>query len=386
MLSPSLDTRPPDAPPAAPNQTAGAHVALFMHSFAGGGAERVMVNLAHGLAARGLRVDLVVVRAEGPYKELLSPDVRLINLNCRRSPASLPALARYLRRERPAALLSAMGVPNLTALWARRLARFRGRVVVSVHVNLSAHYQHAGLGDRIFPPLFRRFYPTADATVAVSEDMADDLKRAFRLPPAKVRTIYNPVVTDALRESARGPVPHPWLAVGQPPVVLSVGRLCPQKDFGTLLAAFARLRERLPSRLIILGEGPDRAALQSAVTEKGLTGSVALPGFQPNPYAYMACAAVYALSSRWEGLPTVLIEALACGSPVVSTDCPSGPREILGGGRWGRLVPVGDADALAGALEAAIREPNARPSPESWAEFEADRAAARYEQVLLESE
>lgn len=382
---PTTLTHTPKTAPRDPTSTKGAHVALFMHSFAGGGAERVMVNLAEGLAARGLRVDMVVVRPDGPYRSLLSPDVRLVDLGCRRALRSLPPLVRYLRRERPAALLSAMGDSNLIALWARIVARYRGRVVVSVHINLSRHYQGtSGFKDRFFPFLYRRFYPGADAVVAVSQDAADDLTRTLGLPANLVQRIYNPVVTPALFAAAQEPVTHPWFAPGEPPVILSVGRLCAQKDFLMLIQAFAQVHRRQAARLVILGEGPDRAALEQAVAAHGLTGAVDLPGFAANPYAYMSRAAAYVLSSRWEGLPTVLIEALACGARVVSTDCPSGPREILRDGQIGRLVPVGDAGSLADALEETLGDATrGHAPPEAWAEFHATRAAENYEKVLL---
>lgn len=374
---------PQEAPPA--GKAKGGHVALYMQSFAGGGAERVMVNLAAGLAARGLHVDLIVARSEGPYLSLVPPDVRLIDLHSRRSLTSLPGLARYLRRERPDALLAAMGTSNLIALGARTLARFRGRVVLSVHINLSVHYKNAeGVAGRLFPLLFRWLYPTADAIVAVSEEAALDLRQAFRLPPDRVRMIYNPVVSPGLLLKMAEPVEHSWFAPGQPPVVLSVGRLCPQKDYLTLIRAFARVQAQTSARLVILGEGPDRAALEAAVIELGLTDAVSLPGFVLNPYAYMARSATFALSSRWEGLPTVLIEALACGARVVSTDCPSGPREILRDGLYGTLVPVGDPAALAAALEASLQARGGPAVPEeSWTVFEADYAAADYEKVLF---
>ena len=361
------------------------HVALFMQSFAGGGAERVMINLAYGLAARGWRVDLLVSRVEGPYFALIKPGIRLIDLGCRRSLTSLPALALYLRREKPDALLSAMGVSNLIALWAASAARFRGRVVVSVHINLSFHYKHAvGVHHKLFPYMYRRFYPKADAIVAVSEESAADLRDVFGMPAARVRMIYNPVVSPALLAQADEPVDHHWFAPGQPPVILAVGRLCEQKDYPTLLRAFAKIQARTRVNLLILGEGSDRAALEKLVIDLELGGRVEMPGFQSNPYAYMAQAAVYVLSSRWEGLPTVLIEALACGTPVVSTDCPSGPEEILCGGKYGRLVPVGDSDALAIALEESLGGENGQVPTQSWAAFASDQAAANYEKVLWE--
>ena len=363
-----------------------AHVALYMQSFAGGGAERIMVNLAQGLAGRGLRVDMVVARAEGPYLSMIPSGVRLVDLKCRRSLTSLPGLAHYLRRERPAALLSAMGASNLIALAAKSLAKFPGRVIISVHVNLSAHYQHErGIKSGILPFLYRRFYARADAVVAVSQEAAADLTESFGLPPGRIRMIYNPVVTSSLFEQAKQPIHHRWFGPGQIPVVISVGRLCEQKDFLSLIQAFAKVRAHRPVRLVILGEGPDRPRLEAAVSEMGLSDCVELPGFVSNPYAFMAQSALYVLSSRWEGLPTVLIEALACGLPVVSTDCPSGPREILHDGQYGILVAMGDVDALAQAIEASLVGPNVPASSESWAVFETAFAAERYEQALLEN-
>ena len=363
----------------------GRRIALYMEAFTGGGAERVMVNLARGLAARGHQVDMVVVRAEGPYLALLPPEVRLIRLRGGRSLTSLPDLVRYLRRERPAALLSAIEHSNLIALWASAAARYPGRVVVSVHINLSMEIDNAtGLKGRVMPFLCRRFYHGADAVVAVSREAAHDLTARLGLSPGQVQTIYNPVITPALFEQAKEPVDHPWFKPGQPPVILSAGRLCPQKDFQTLIRAFAQVRARTPARLIILGEGPDRPALEGMVAALALGDAVEMPGFAANPYAYMARAASYVLSSRWEGLPTVLIEALACGLPVVATDCPSGPREILCDGKHGRLVPVGDTDALAQAMELSLHDGKGIAPEQNWAVFHMEHAAAEYEKVLLD--
>lgn len=368
----------------------GRPVALYMQSFAGGGAERVMINLAQGLAARGLRVDMVVSRTDGPYLSLLSPNVRLIDLNCRRSLHSIPGLIRYLRQEKPQALLSAMGPSNLIALWAKTAARYPGRVVISVHINISMHYRHSGrLSNRLFLKLFQIFYPLADAVVAVSQDAANDLTDSVGLSPSKIRMIYNPVISPALLEQAGQAIAHPWFAPGQPPVILAAGRLSEQKDFLTLIRAFAKIREQCQARLVILGEGPDRSLLEAAILEHGLTERVEMPGFTANPYAYMKQAAVYVLSSRWEGLPTVLIEAMACGTPVISTDCPSGPREILQAGLLGVLVPVGDSDAMASAILQTLEEvANGTRSSAPLSGLDAyysGRAAENYEQVLLRS-
>jgi glycosyltransferase involved in cell wall biosynthesis len=232
--------------------------------------------------------------------------------------------------------------------------------------------------------LARHFYPRADAIIAVSNGIADDLAQVTGLPRERITTIYSPVITPELQEKARAPLDHPWFAQGSPPVLLGVGRLVPQKDFPTLLKAFARVRAVRKARLVILGEGIRRMELETLVRELGVAADVTLPGFVANPFPYMAGASVFVLSSAWEGLPGVLIEAMACGCPVVSTDCPSGPAEILDGGAYGPLVPVGNDEALAKAILSVLETP---PDPERLrvraALFSVDRAADRYLEVLL---
>jgi glycosyltransferase involved in cell wall biosynthesis len=234
-------------------------------------------------------------------------------------------------------------------------------VVVSERGNLSHHLFHGRRRFRLrlrgLPPLLRRMYPRADAIVCVSDGVARDLASLTGVPAARMRTVYNPVVTPELLAQAEAIAPHPWLQDGGPPVVLGVGRLVDQKGFATLLEAVARLRRERPLRLLVLGEGRRRGALERQARRLGLGADFALPGFAPNPFAYMARAGVFVLSSVYEGLPGVLIQALACGCPVVSTDCPDGPREILAGGEYGPLVPVGDAAALAAAIGRVLDAP-----------------------------
>jgi glycosyltransferase involved in cell wall biosynthesis len=293
--------------------------------------------------------------------------------------ASLPALARYLRREQPAVLLSAMSHANIVALWARRLSGASTRVVVSERVTLSVvAAQTSRRRGRLRPHLIRWFYPWADGIVAVSRGVADDLARTAGLDRERIDVIYNPIGTPELRELAQAPVDHPWLSSDGPPVVLAAGRLLPQKDFPTLIRAFARVRRLRTARLLVLGEGEQRSLLRDLARTLGIEAEVDLPGFVPNPYAYMARASLFVLSSRFEGLPGVLIEALCCGVPVVATDCPSGPREILEEGRYGRLVPVGDEAALGEAIGDALAGGVARPPPESWARFGLETVVDQY--------
>jgi glycosyltransferase involved in cell wall biosynthesis len=357
-----------------------APIAFFYPSMRGGGAERVLVNLVDGLVARGIPVDVVLAAAEGPLLGALSPAARVVVLGSRRVlPCVLP-LAKYLRKERPRVLLSSMSHANVVAIWARALSRVSTPVIVTVHNTLSVTSRKAH--GWIWPHLIRAFYPRADGIVAVSGDAADDLARTARIPRDRIEVIYNPVITSSLRQQARRAPDHPWLAPGQPPVVLGVGRLTRQKDFPTLIRAFADLRRRRSARLIILGEGDERSALTALVTELGLDSDVALLGFRDDAAAYMAHSAVFVLSSAWEGLPTVLIEALAAGARVVSTDCPSGPREILQDGRLGALVPVGDPVALARAIGDTLDQPNGRVPPEALVAFTSEAALEHYLRLI----
>lgn len=337
-------------------------IALFLPSLAGGGAERVFAVLAQGLAERGIATEVVLARAEGPHLAAVRAAVPVVDLRAASTRHALLPLARYLRRRRTDVLVAALGHANIVAVWARWLARVDTAVVITHH--LSVQPATASLGARAWSILRAAFYPWADAIVSVSRDTAVDLARAVRLPRDRVEVILNPVITPDLEARGAIELDHPWFGPGEPPVVMGIGRLHRQKDFPTLIHAFALLRRERPARLVILGEGPDRGALEELVRELAVADDVALPGFVDNPYAYLSRAAVLALSSIYEGLPTVIIEALALGTPVVSTDCPSGPREILEDGDLGSLVPVGDPAALAAAIGATLAQTPAPVPPD----------------------
>ena len=362
-----------------------ARIAIFVPSMRGGGAERMMFNLAGGLVERGYAVDLVLVRGEGAYLARLPAAVQVIDLKSSGVFASLPALVSYLRRSPPDVMLAAMTHTGLTAIAARWLAQAKMRLVVSERNNLSESVRdNPSIKTRLFPILARLLYPSADAITAVSRGVAQDFAQQTHLPEQSITVIYNPTVTPQLLSDAAQPVTHPWLMDKQFPVILCAGRLVEQKGFATMLRAFQQVNAALPSRLIILGEGEKRAELEALVQTLGLQGSVDLPGFAENPFAYMRHADLFVLSSQYEGFPNVLVEAMACGCPVVSTNCPDGPFEILDGGRYGRLVPVGDADALAQAIIATLRQP---PPPtllsQRAQQFSVDNITSEYLSVLL---
>lgn len=361
-------------------------VAIFMHGLYGGGVERTMLNLAEGMASKAVAVDLVLVRLAGAFQSQIPANVHLVNLNAGRALSSFWQLVRYMRQSKPDAMLSTIHYTNLVAIWARSWAKQPLRLAVSEHDTFSVWIQTRPVWYRwAFRELLARFYPRADAVVGVSAGVADDLARACRMERERVRVIYNAVITPAQQQKARKPLEHPWFQAGEPPVVLAIGRLTEQKNFPLLLRAAARVRREQPLRLIILGEGEDRPALERLVETLGLAGDVQLPGFASNPYAYLHHAALFVLSSSWEGLPTVLIEALAYCRAVVSTNCPSGPAEILQGGKYGRLTPVGDEEALAEAIRAGINGEIPPPPPESWQPYSVSAIADQYLHLLLEN-
>jgi len=372
-------------------------IALFPGSLPSGAIQDVAVNLSAAFAARGYRVDLVAARVTGAMRAPLAPAVRVVDLRARstRLPwvarkrrrwllASVPELTDYLRRERPAVLVGGGSYANLAALLARRLAGTATRIVFSEQNPLSWACRNPGRRKLILPLLARRYYPDADEIITCSRGIADDLADFARLPRERISPIHNPVLTGEVVAAAAEPLDHPWFAPGAPPVVLSAARLAVQKDLGTMLRAFARVRARRAVRLVILGEGGERARLEDLARRLGVAEDVAMPGHVANPLAYMARAAVFALSSIYEGFGNVLVEALACGRPIVSTDCPGGPREVLDDGRYGRLVAVGDDAAFAAALEQALDVPvDAAGQRRRAADFAVEPIADRYLAVLL---
>ena len=393
-------------------------IALLSRGITGGGVQHMMLNLARELVRYGYRVDLLV-REENHGDTHAMPDGVRLEILTRSSrwqahllamradpkgimtmarpvllpitPASvltyLPALRHYLAHERPAALIAATTYLNVAAVWAVALAKTSTRLVLSERDNLSTSIFAADKRRkwrwRFAPPLVRRAYSRADAVVSVSDGVGDDLAQVTGLARRAITTIYNPAITVDLAKRCAAPITHPWLVSSGPPVVLAAGRLVEKKDYATLLRAIAIGRRRQAIRLIILGDGPERGRLEALCHELSISDIVDMPGYEANPHAYLARAAVFVLSSRREGFPNVLLEALACGCPVVSTDCPSGPAEALANGTFGRLVPVGDATALAEALLQTLRSPINRETLQARAaQFTVARTTRRYLELL----
>ena len=348
---------PGDAAAAGAAPDAPARIALLVPSLAGGGIATVMLVIARGLADRGHAVDLVVFRRGGDLDGRVPDDVRLIDLRTAKLAIALPKLVRYLKRTRPDLVIAASWYAVLVALAAKRLCCPGVRLWVRQDNVHSIQVVHAGRKNRMILKTIRRLLPSAERIIAVSAGVAEDLARQAPRIAGRVRVVPNPVPHDDVAAMAAAALDHPWFDEPGVPVILSAGRLVGQKDFSTLIRAFAQVMKSRPTRLVILGEGRERGALVALARELGVAESVDLPGFVANPFAWMARARVFAVSSIYEGLSMVLVEAMACGTPVVSTDCPHGPREVLEDGRWGRLVPVGAAGALAAAILETLRDP-----------------------------
>jgi glycosyltransferase involved in cell wall biosynthesis len=370
----------------ASSTSARADLAIFIPSYAGGGGERIGLFLARALADAGLRVDLVVACAHGPLREEPLPGVTKVELGAVTEILAAPAWVHYLKRARPRCAMSLIHTANFSSGIG---AFFVPDVPVIINLRIALRCDPAaqwwfrrwfGFGPE------RRAYKRAARIVGVSQGVADEAAELFEVPAHKVLTITNPRRSrDTSGDIA--PVHEPLF---EKPVVLGVGRLAPQKDFAMLLRAFADVAARRDLNLVILGKGPERASLEALAKELGVAGRVFFPGFVDNPEVYARRARVFALSSRNEGFPGALIEALEAGAAIVSTDCPFGPREVLDGGRFGRLVPVGDAKSFGAAIEAELDEldvgPNARRAERAdWMQrYEPEVITARYLSLIRE--
>ncbi|MDG4561607.1 MAG: glycosyltransferase [Candidatus Competibacter sp.] len=358
-------------------------IAILLPDLRGGGAERMRVMMAREWLARGFEVDFVLRQRRGELLELVPKEARVIDLGVKRARHVVWPLCAYLRQHKPSILLAAMWPLTTVAILARRLSRQNMRVAVSDHNTLSKSYAGWGVLHRVALKLsMGLIYPFADARIAVSRGVAADLSQLSGISKDRFNVIYNPA---ANRNNAGNDlVSRPEDLAPNAKILLSVGTLKLQKDHALLIEAFSRMPAHLNAQLCILGEGKQRPRLEQLVREKHLEGKVLMPGFSLNPGAYYQAADLFVLSSSYEGFGNVIVEALEQGVPVVSTDCPSGPREILCDGKYGRLVPVGDADALAQAMQAALQENPDREALKARArDFAVDKIADEYLDVML---
>jgi len=364
-------------------------VAFLIHDLRDGGAERITVSLANGIAARGFDVDLVLVNKKGKasYFESIDPSVNVRSLKQARTLTSAFGFRDYYNEAAPDVVISALTHINVASIIGRLMARKKPRLVVVEHNQMSKNIGRKKGFVRLAYSAVPRVYRLADLIGVVSEGVKSDFVALTGIPADRVEVLYNPVVTPELQEQSREKPDHPWFQEGEPPVILGIGRLTEQKNFPMLIRSFAAVREKRQARLMFLGQGPDQEQLEAEAMATGYGDDIIFPGFVDNPFAYMSSAAVVALSSNWEGLPTVLIEAMACGTPVVSTDCPSGPSEILEQGRLAPLTPVGDVEAFTKSLDHVLdQKPAVEPLITRANAFSLDAAVDRYLQIAFPSD
>ena len=331
-------------------------LAFLLPDMRGGGAERVALRLMEDFVAAGHEVQLVLMEARGELMPLLPPEVRVFDLHARRIRNVIFPLRRYFREEQPDAIQVSMWPLTVMGVVAHRLSRSRARVVLSEHITLSKQYAYLGrIAWAQLRQSIRFFYPLADARIAVSRQAADDLARISGIPRETIDVVYNPVGAPP-DDAAPGPDIEAFWG-GAPARIITVGSLKEQKNHKLLISSFARLARTRPARLMILGEGELRGELEQLARDEGVAEHVVMPGFFADPWPFYLSANLFALSSDYEGYPLVLIEAMRAGLPIVSTDCERGPDEILAGGRFGALVPCGNAEAFAAAMARMLDDP-----------------------------
>jgi glycosyltransferase involved in cell wall biosynthesis len=360
-------------------------IAMFFWSLELGGVEHMMVQLSRELASRGHDVTLVLARM--PQRQEFTPDpsVQTIRLNAPDIVRTVHLLAKHLRTSQYDVLYTAMPTSNVAAVAALKLSGAKTKLVISERSNPKLEAQHSPSWRYRAAFALQPFaYPRADAIVAVCSDLADDLATFARLRRDSLRVIYNPAFTPRCAASTAAAT-HEWLDNKTVPVIIGAGRFLPQKDWPTLLRAFAQLLQLRPAKLIILGDGPLRNDLVQLASELGISDHLALPGFVPDITPFLAKADVFALSSLWEGFGNVLVQALGAGCSIVATDCANGPSEILNRGEFGELVPVGDPHAFAKALDKAIQQPFDAVRQRGRASlFSAEKSADAYEALFSE--
>jgi len=361
----------------------GADIAFFLQSLDGGGAERAIVALAAEIAKRGHAVDLVVGDADTEFRSEVSTAVRLENFATKSALLGLFRLVAYLRRRNPAVVMSALDLGNIILTAATKLTGYKGRTVISQRAVVAAAHPEWSLGRRLLITFLQRvLFLRVDALISNSHAAANELQELLGVPVV----IPNAVDTDRINRLAGEPLNDHRFSENRCPLILSVGSLTTRKDMGTLIKAFAIVKAQREVRLAIVGEGyqpAERRRIEGLISELGLGESIYLPGFDANPYKWMAAAAVFVSSSTAEGFPNVIAETLALGRPIVATDCPGDTAELLGHGKWGRLVPVGDPQRMAGAILAALDDPGPPDGRVRAADFAPSRITSAYLNVLL---
>lgn len=361
-------------------------ISFIIPSLSLGGIEVNTIRLAKAFYENGYLVDIVTVNSKNDYQEMIPNGIKIVNLNCRKLLLALPKIINYVKKEKPIALISASeGLNIITAMSKQFVKKIPTKIIISIRTHLSTEYKETNRKiKKIFPILSRILYPKVDVIVAVSRGVAQDIQNLLKIPIKNIHIIYNPIFDDSIEELSSQEIHHPIFKKSRDfKIVLGAGRLTKQKDFKTLIYAFNEVRKKMKCKLVIIGEGEERKNLEDLIKKLGIENDVYLLGFVPNPYPYMKEADVFVLSSIWEGFGNVLVEAMATGTNVVSTNCPSGPTEILDNGLYGDLVRVGDYKQLSNSIIKAIENPKSKETIISRAKkFSVTSAFNKYKQII----
>ncbi|KIO70371.1 glycosyltransferase [Caldibacillus thermoamylovorans] len=347
-------------------------ISFFIPTLSAGGIEANTIRLAKGFLRDGYQVDLVVSNSQGDYKERIPSEISIIDFDCKGIISTLPKLINYIKAKKPSVLISASEGANIVASISKLFVRKTlTKIIISIRTHLTTEYKEtSSKKKRLLPILSRLFYPKVDGIVAVSKGVAEDAAEFLNIPIQRMNVIYNPIVDDSIETLSVENVDHPFFIDDRDfPIILGAGRLTKQKDFKTLLYAFKEVRSLIRCKLIIIGEGEERERLEALIKELGISEDTELTGFVQNPYSYMKNADLFVLSSAWEGFGNVIVEAMATGTNVVSTNCPSGPSEILDNGTYGELVEVGDYKTLSESIIKALKKPKSQDILKSRANY-----------------
>lgn len=334
-------------------------IVFLIPSFSTGGAERNVIHVANKLSKEGVNIQFIVINSSGELRNTLNTDINVISLNSSRMSMAIPKLTRLLNKDRPEVIMSTLTQASLALMIARFFLDYKPKIILRVECVLSKMIndeKHNNIFFHLFPLLIRHLFKQANWLIAISKGVKEDLETTFGIKRDIIRVIYNPAIPENLTELAQQQVDHEWYANKILPVIIAVGRLTKQKSFDTLIKAFERVNLKCKARLVILGDGPERKRLEQMTEELKISESVWMPGIVQNPYKYIKKSDVFVLSSVYEGFGNVLAEALACKISIVSTDCKSGPAEILNYGKYGRLVTVLDHTAMSDAILQALND------------------------------
>jgi glycosyltransferase involved in cell wall biosynthesis len=360
-------------------------ISLFIPTLEGAGAEKIVLTLANSFVSKGYHVDLIVIKFKGAFCEQVDSSINVINLNCKRVIFSLFPLINYLNLNKPDILLASLTHINIVSIIAGLFSRVKTKVIVIEHSLKTKLFKNLNLKNRMVDLFMLFTYPKAYRVVAVSKEVAKNISVRSGIELSKIDIINNPIYSNSIILKSKENLNHPWFLENQPPVILSVGRLTEEKNFSLLIRAFANVRNKYNVRLLILGEGKLREQLTALASKLGVEKDFCMPGFVENPYAYMSRASLFVMSSDYEGFGNVLVEAMACGTPIISTNCPGGPAEILENGLWGELVPVGDLKTLTSSIINTFNKKNHLNNSKRVNDFDIDMKIQEYVKIMFQN-